>query len=916
VAVCEARGAARQFHVLFGANENVERRWDGGVRVTDGELVSLREWKFQAPDAIESPDRWRCESRWINARRSARWEPTINAARAGYLQRPGLLIAVEGRKQTAVEIETPQGSLRFMPAKFDLWTQKLYLAGKARVREVPLDTRLSGEGTFDDHPAIAAGPNGEIWTAWISYGRDADQILARACVDGVWGEAEAISPKPGDHYRVDLAFDGKGRLWAVWAAQHDGNWDLYARVRADGRWGASQRVTTDPGPDLHHRLAAGGGRVCLAWQRFAQGETSDIHLAALEGDRFGDPVRVSPSSANDWEPAVAVGPDGKVWVAWDSYDRGNYDVMLRGYEASSGRLAPTGEVIAAAASPLFEVQPSIDVDADGRVWIAYHEGGSQWGKDTGYWMQRAGTELYEQRFVRVVCVTSEGRRFPAEAIQSEFPHELRQFCDHTQLEVDRDGRVWVFFRHRTLRVPSGYANAAHRAFWEVYGTYYTGKRWSPPIYLPSSFGRNDMRARTTVDAKGRVWVVWPDDGRRPTESRGFLPERADVHVAVLPSPTAPVAAPKLQSASAAPSYENVVHPNEATDVKRIRSYRATVGDRAYRIVRGDLHRHTDISHDGNRDGSLLDAYRYAMDAAAQDLLGVTDHDYGSNDYDWWRTQKSVDLLLAPGTFVPMYTYERSLGYPNGHRNIVHAVRGVRALPRVEGKEKNTGPVLYPHLRETGGIAMSHTSATGMGTDWRDNDPALEPVVEIFQGDRSSYEHAGAPLAVTAEQTELHKGGHRPKGFVWNAWAKGYKLGVQASSDHVSTHCSYACIYVSEFTREGILDALKRRHCYGATDNILMDVRLVTPEGEHMMGDIVNTGAPVRLRATIDATAPIKAVDVIKNNTYVFQKTPEGDTVTFEYHDMEPSPGESYYYVRVQQVDGHVGWASPIWVVRP
>jgi len=46
--------------------------------------------------------------------------------------------------------------------------------------------------------------------------------------------------------------------------------------------------------------------------------------------------------------------------------------------------------------------------------------------------------------------------------------------------------------------------------------------------------------------------------------------------------------------------------------------------------------------------------------------------------------------------------------------------------------------------------------------------------------------------------------------VWNAWAKGYKLGVQSSSDHVSTHTSYACVLAEQFTRAGILDAIRKR----------------------------------------------------------------------------------------------------------
>ena len=74
----------------------------------------------------------------------------------------------------------------------------------------------------------------------------------------------------------------------------------------------------------------------------------------------------------------------------------------------------------------------------------------------------------------------------------------------------------------------------------------------------------------------------------------------------------------------------------------------------------------------------------------------------------------------------------------------------------------------------------------MGTNWGDNDPELEPVVEIFQGDRYSYECAGCPFA--------DKGDNYPSagsamletihedGMVAAAWAKGYRLGVIASSD--------------------------------------------------------------------------------------------------------------------------------------
>ena len=51
-------------------------------------------------------------------------------------------------------------------------------------------------------------------------------------------------------------------------------------------------------------------------------------------------------------------------------------------------------------------------------------------------------------------------------------------------------------------------------------------------------------------------------------------------------------------------------------------------------------------------------------------------------------------------------------------------------------------MLYAYLKQFDGIVGSHTSATSMGTDWRDNDPKVEPVVEIYQGDRQNYEMPG------------------------------------------------------------------------------------------------------------------------------------------------------------------------------
>jgi hypothetical protein len=197
----------------------------------------------------------------------------------------------------------------------------------------------------------------------------------------------------------------------------------------------------------------------------------------------------------------------------------------------------------------------------------------------------------------------------------------------------------------------------------------------------------------------------------------------------------------------------------------------------------------------------------------------------------------------------------------------------------------------------------------MGTDWRDNDKDLEPVVEIFQGDRYSYECADCPLADKRQVPESDLQAPRPKGFVHNAWAKGYRLGVIASSDHLSTHMSYALLFAEDTTRDAVQNAMRRRHTYAATDNIILEYRL----GDHFMGDEFDAKTVPPVLAKIVATAPLTEVSVIRNNQVIYLISPNSRTAEIRYQDRQPAQGLSYYYVRGLQQDGNAVWSSPIWV---
>jgi hypothetical protein len=632
---------------------------------------------------------------------------------------------------------------------------------------------------------------------------------------------------------------------------------------------------------------------------------------------------------------MTIGPDGRAFVAYDTYAAGNYDVVLHGVRL--GAAPGEGFDVPIADSPRFEARPVVAVDQRGRAWVAYEERDADWGKDAENLVDGKGSTLYRSAAVRVRCV--DGRRVlaPGDPIDA-MTDSLRIRNSFPRLGVDRSGRVWLAFRHREEAVWGNNVVMVVGGVWTEYVTSLSARAWTPPQPVTRSDGLLDNRPAIVFPIQGPPLLFYATDGRLRHEVE-FTPEYRrrywahsgtpgnpngsfnwDIEVAALvPSsssdPIDPVVAP-IEAAPPPSREATAIHPNEAADIQRMRDYRIEAAGKTFRLMRGDFHRHTEISQDGGSDGALEDMWRYAIDVAGFDWMGDADHDNGGGkEYTWWLVQKTTDLYHNAPHLVTMFTYERSVAYPLGHRNVMFARRGVRTLPRLVSASGVPPAVLdddtlmlYDYLKEHNGITASHTSATGMGTDWRDVDARYEPFVEIFQGHRNSYEHLGAPRVARRPGEAI--GGWRPLGMVWNALAMQYRFGFQASSDHISTHISYAIALAEEPTRESVLDAFRRRHCYGATDNIVLDVR----SGDHFMGDEFRAEGPVRIKVHAVGTRPIAKVDVIKDFKYVFSTEPKKADVQFEWTDEEDRPGGlSWYYVRVEQDDGQLAWGSPMWV---
>ena len=963
------RARQAEYCILFGVGETEPAQWDGSIEASGARVVRIAAWR-ESEDAQVDGTSWKLATNRVVLTRASQDTQRFPALENGVYVTAELTDA-----NAQFRVKTERGEFAFRAADVAPGRPARFLEDKVSVEQTPVTTQLTDSPEEQDWPALAVHGNkgylayvefthGDRTQSWprqlkekpasfepLRIPAGGDQVLLReySVASRTWGEPEAVSEKGQDVYKAAVAVDGEQRVWVVWSAQVEGNFDVYARVRDGRSWSNVMRVTRAAGPDLAPVAAtASDGAVWIAWQGYR--DSFDALAARQQGRSFGSEQRVSTSAANDWAPAIAAGPEGEMAVSWDTYDKGDYDVYVRRMRADGSRVRMQ-DAQPVAVSPEFEARSSLAYDARGRVWVAWEESFKSWGKDFGAY-ETTGAGLYQNTWVGVRAFEG-NRSFETEddltrvfethppsnplnrgpgptadgfvmqpdptLIESRrpsatpYPPPGGAKEGYPRLASDGSGNIYLAYRSSAGRIwgPIGSSWFEHLARFD-------GERWQGPVFLGRSDGILDQRPALAATGAGELLIAGVTDGRFTSGGRQRRPNgdfQFDLIAYEISMGEATGSSRLEESPVEAAAEPSPAVAAEISQVEKMRSFRARVGGETLQPMRGEFHRHTSVSGDGGNDGDMIDAWRYLVDASYMDWAGCCDHDNGGGrEYTWWWAQKMTDAYHLAGKFVPLFSYERSVSYPEGHRNLLFAQRGIRSLPRLPKTDADSPAdpapdtqMLYDYLRKFNGIAAVHTSGTNMGTDWRDNDPAVEPFVEIYQGDRQNYETPDAPRSNSGDDSI---GGWRPLGFVSNALDKGYRLAFQASSDHISTHMSYGVIWVTEPTREALIEAVKKRRVYGATDNILAEFR----SGGHFMGEEFTLDAPPRLDIKLAGTADFAAVHIIKDGAYVYSTKPGKREVEFSWTDENVTRGKtSYYYVRGEQADGEIVWVSPMWI---
>lgn len=299
---------------------------------------------------------------------------------------------------------------------------------------------------------------------------------------------------------------------------------------------------------------------------------------------------------------------------------------------------------------------------------------------------------------------------------------------------------------------------------------------------------------------------------------------------------------------------------------------------ALRPYWGDLHGQSEETIGTN---SARDFYEFARDRAFLDVCVHQGNDFQITTPFWEHLNELSREFDRDHRFVvfPGWEWSGNTGL-GGDRNVLMMEEGrqihrsshalVDDLSDVDS-DANSAGALFEALKDEDCVVFAHIG--GRYADIRvAHDQRLERAVEV------------------------HSAWGTFEWLIHDAFEQGYRVGIMANSDghkgrpgashpgatKFGAYGGLTCMLARELTREGIMDALRRRHHYGTTGSrMVLDTRVVLDApgrryhedpllgstdhdetAEAMMGDIVGTdGTSAAFHVDVLASSPIERIDI-------------------------------------------------------
>lgn len=861
-------------------NKDLETgEWKGDVKLAKGKILQL--YPRQAdPSSIFSSTRFECKPL---VRDNVRLPIILHMV---YQAEPDDTLSLTLNQKTQ---KIPLASLAADQQPF------MALDGTAQLRwHSPRQTFENDSLTDDHHPCFFQDTQGRSYLLYMnserSKGIDVNSVLAGSFEsletpilgttlrlsrfsNGAWQYSEAVTSKLETCLDPAAAIDPTGKMFVAWVQKSLEGWDIYYKTKDFGvqgdsslSWGKPVKLTTKSGY-FQHLIATtdSKGKVWLAWQSWRQ-DHCDIEAVVLNDDKHfmktPGPVAEHPQDIDGrWFPSITSDKLGNTYLAWTVFRQGHFDIEVMKLYENMRKSDP----IQLASSADNALRPSIACDADNNLWVAYEESDP---------VQSFGDLRLPESHIRVRTLRTDGSidewpalKMPASSMPAQSAPKVDPLlktpppitrCIQPRMVISSEGMPMVVFQSNQKLLYSLWSNS----LWTEPKTL---SQVSPELASYHTALHQEghlVDCHNSLDAKGRVrlqFAVASEGNTRPN-----IPRK--------PAPTQ--AAPTLTAWK--------------TFAELARQFRKRSDDLVLNkryLLRGLVV----LPYALNQATS--DPWAMACVAMEQSLYDwiMIPHDVRSPAIEHWQTGQRAQVLTQQGDRNYLLGYYRPL---IGSSEPVLLIDGkkdesplmplaqLEAARRPGDSTTNRISVTQAVDREIMSQYLSQRQRLGFSltTDWQ----LLSVLTQPHSSDiyKDSIDRMLLPL--------------------WHP---------ETTPARAPTPSLRVVAFANGKSYDHLLDALRERHFYVATDDIYLTVRCE----RHLPGDVFQTSFQPTISITAQGTGKLKSIEVWLDNKLVKSEEPPGQAALMEYKYDKGDRQWHSFTVRVTQESGAVAIVQPFWI---
>ncbi len=220
-------------------------------------------------------------------------------------------------------------------------------------------------------------------------------------------------------------FAPNGDLWVAWASYDGrGSDEIRVRQRSGGEWQTPMVASARAGDHLKTALAVQpDGRIWVAWSAQVAGNF-DLYARSWRDGRWEPVRRLTTDPQPDIHHRLLAGPAGRLYLVWQSFRTGDANIYLKVHDGNRW-----SAVIPVTSHEANDWEPDAALDAQGRLFIVYDT--YRHGDYDVYLRVFESGELSPERAV------ADSPRFEARATVAVVPKDARGWHGTTRARTGR-----------------------------------------------------------------------------------------------------------------------------------------------------------------------------------------------------------------------------------------------------------------------------------------------------------------------------------------------------------------------------------------------------------------------------------------------------------------------------------------------